>query len=114
MARKRSRLRPPRNPFPSVRYGPEGAVATFDREEDVPEGWMDHPSKVQEAAQGSSETGGDSEPGEEDDSQAEGSQGDPWAAHVTGADSSEGEDDDLPPEPVKQTPKTKTKKLKNR
>lgn len=32
--------------FPSFRYGPGGTSAIFDCEEDVPEGWEDHPSKV--------------------------------------------------------------------
>lgn len=32
--------------FPSWRYGPNGAADIFHREEDVPEGWYDHPSLV--------------------------------------------------------------------
>lgn len=32
--------------FPSWRYGPDGASAVFEREEDVPAGWADHPCKV--------------------------------------------------------------------
>lgn len=32
--------------WPKHRYGPDGASALFDRAEDVPEGWADHPSKV--------------------------------------------------------------------
>ena len=32
--------------WPSWRYGPGGAAAIFERPEDVPEGWEDHPSKV--------------------------------------------------------------------
>jgi hypothetical protein len=31
--------------WPSCRYGPGGASAVFDCEEDVPAGWEDHPSK---------------------------------------------------------------------
>lgn len=37
--------------FPSCRYGPGGACAVFDCEEDVPAGWEDHPSKVKCAAE---------------------------------------------------------------
>lgn len=32
--------------WPSWRYGPDGACKVFDREEDAPAGWEDHPSKV--------------------------------------------------------------------
>ena len=32
--------------FPSFRYGPDGQAQVFEREEDVPPGWEDHPSKV--------------------------------------------------------------------
>ncbi len=32
--------------FPSWRYGPNGAAQIFESEEDVPEGWHDHPSHV--------------------------------------------------------------------
>lgn len=32
--------------WPSCRYGPHGACAVFECEDDVPEGWHDHPSKV--------------------------------------------------------------------
>lgn len=32
--------------FPSWRYGPDGEAAIFDDEDDVPAGWVDHPSKV--------------------------------------------------------------------
>lgn len=32
--------------FPSWRFGPGGKSAVFDRAEDVPEGWADHPAKV--------------------------------------------------------------------
>ena len=32
--------------FPSFRYGPGGAAQIFQRAEDVPEGWFDHPSLV--------------------------------------------------------------------
>lgn len=34
--------------WPAWRYGPEGKSAVFERESDVPAGWMDHPSKVGE------------------------------------------------------------------
>lgn len=36
----------PDNAWPSWRYGPDGQEAIFHREEDVPEGWVDHPGKV--------------------------------------------------------------------
>lgn len=32
--------------WPSCRYGPNDLCAIFEREEDVPAGWEDHPSKV--------------------------------------------------------------------
>ncbi len=32
--------------FPSWRYGPDGSAEVFQREDDVPKGWCDHPSKV--------------------------------------------------------------------
>lgn len=32
--------------WPSWRYGPEGQSQIFDHEEQVPDGWEDHPSKV--------------------------------------------------------------------
>jgi hypothetical protein len=32
--------------YPSWRYGPNGAAQIFQSEEDVPEGWYDHPSLV--------------------------------------------------------------------
>lgn len=32
--------------WPSYRYGPNGESRVFEREEDVPGGWHDHPSKV--------------------------------------------------------------------
>ena len=31
--------------FPSYRYGPNGEAEVFESEADVPEGWLDHPSK---------------------------------------------------------------------
>lgn len=34
------------NDFPAWYYGPEGQQQVFQRAEDVPEGWQDHPSKV--------------------------------------------------------------------
>jgi hypothetical protein len=38
------------NDFPAWYYGPEGQQQVFQRAEDVPEGWQDHPSKVITAA----------------------------------------------------------------
>jgi hypothetical protein len=35
--------------WPSWRYGPDGQAEIFERVEDVPEGWLDHPSKHQPA-----------------------------------------------------------------
>ncbi len=35
--------------FPGWFYGPNGEAQIFDREEDVPEGWKDHPSKFAKA-----------------------------------------------------------------
>jgi hypothetical protein len=35
-----------KNDFPAWYYGPEGQSDVFERAEDVPEGWQDHPSKV--------------------------------------------------------------------
>jgi len=32
--------------WPSWRYGPKGAADIFNSEDEVPEGWQDHPSKV--------------------------------------------------------------------
>ena len=32
--------------WPSWRYGPDGQEGIFHKEEDVPEGWVDHPAKV--------------------------------------------------------------------
>jgi hypothetical protein len=32
--------------WPSWRYGPDGQAAVFNSEDDVPEGWADHPAKV--------------------------------------------------------------------
>jgi len=37
--------------FPSWRYGPNGEAKIFEREEDIPEGWVDHPSKLQESTE---------------------------------------------------------------
>lgn len=34
--------------FPSWRFGPDGQKAVFDRAEDVPAGWEDHPCKVKQ------------------------------------------------------------------
>lgn len=31
--------------WPSVRYGPDGQARTFQSEDQVPDGWLDHPSK---------------------------------------------------------------------
>lgn len=35
--------------FPSWRYGPDGAQAVFQSADDVPAGWVDHPSKFKSA-----------------------------------------------------------------
>jgi hypothetical protein len=35
--------------FPSYRYGPDGQAKICQSEDDVPAGWVDHPSKVKEA-----------------------------------------------------------------
>jgi hypothetical protein len=35
--------------FPSWRYGPNGQSAIFESAADVPEGWEDHPSKIEPA-----------------------------------------------------------------
>jgi len=32
--------------WPAWRYGPDGKSGIFDREEDVPTGWTDHPDNV--------------------------------------------------------------------
>lgn len=37
--------------WPAWYYGPNGTGQIFDRAEDVPAGWQDHPSKVGKAAQ---------------------------------------------------------------
>lgn len=34
--------------WPSWRYGPGGKAAVFESETDVPDGWTDHPSKVED------------------------------------------------------------------
>ena len=39
----------PKQLWPSFRYGPNGEAQIFDRAEDVPEGWEDHPSKFAKA-----------------------------------------------------------------
>jgi hypothetical protein len=36
--------------FPSWRYGPKGESAVFESENDVPDGWHDHPSKHEKGA----------------------------------------------------------------
>lgn len=36
--------------WPSWRYGPKGQEAVFESEADVPKGWVDHPSKLKDAA----------------------------------------------------------------
>lgn len=41
-----------RQMWPSWRYGPEGQSQIFDHEEQVPEGWVDHPSKLAKSEQG--------------------------------------------------------------
>lgn len=35
--------------WPSWRYGPGGQAKVFEREEDVPAGWVDHPAGVRPA-----------------------------------------------------------------
>lgn len=35
--------------WPSWRFGPGGKKAVFESEDDVPAGWVDHPSKVGKA-----------------------------------------------------------------
>lgn len=35
-------------PFPSWRFGPNGQSAVFESEDDVPTGWVDHPSKLKD------------------------------------------------------------------
>lgn len=35
--------------FPSCRYGPDGQSAVFQSKDEVPAGWVDHPSKVKGA-----------------------------------------------------------------
>ncbi len=32
--------------WPSWRYGPNGAADIFERADDVPAGWVDHPGKL--------------------------------------------------------------------
>jgi hypothetical protein len=36
----------PKTYWPSWRYGPGGVAGVFQSEDDVPEGWTDHPAKV--------------------------------------------------------------------
>lgn len=36
--------------WPSWRYGPNGEAEIFEDEDQVPEGWLDHPSKFKAAA----------------------------------------------------------------
>ena len=36
--------------FPTWAYGPGGQADIFHREEDIPAGWVDHPSKVEDKA----------------------------------------------------------------
>lgn len=36
--------------FPTWAYGPNGKSGIFERAEDIPAGWTDHPSKVKAAA----------------------------------------------------------------
>jgi len=38
--------------FPAWRYGPDGGAAIFDKADDVPAGWVDHPDKVKEPKAG--------------------------------------------------------------
>lgn len=32
--------------WPAWYYGPKGAAKVFTKQDDVPDGWVDHPSKV--------------------------------------------------------------------
>lgn len=34
--------------WPAWRYGPNGQSAVFESEDDVPKGWVDHPTKVKD------------------------------------------------------------------
>ena len=34
--------------FPAWMYSPDGDAKIFERDEDVPKGWLDHPIKVEE------------------------------------------------------------------
>lgn len=45
--------------WPAWYYGPDGASLIFLSEDEVPEGWEDHPSKVGAGATKSSSTGAD-------------------------------------------------------
>ena len=33
--------------FPKWMYGPDGEAQIFEKEEDIPQGWVDHPSKFE-------------------------------------------------------------------
>lgn len=41
--------------WPAWFYGPEGASQVFQNEDEVPEGWVDHPNKVGEPKRGKKE-----------------------------------------------------------
>lgn len=43
--------------WPSWRYGPKGESAIFEKAEDVPKGWQDHPSKFEKAKKPKAEDG---------------------------------------------------------
>lgn len=34
--------------WPAWYYGPDGAAEIFEKKADVPKGWQDHPSKVEQ------------------------------------------------------------------
>lgn len=89
-----------RSSWPAWFYGPNGASRVFEREEEVPEGWYDHPAKA--ATPPPQETEPPPAPQE-----PEKEPGSPFSAHV--------ELDDLDlldeePEPQKKSPKKLGKK----
>lgn len=52
--------------WPAWYYGPDGTAEIFGCEEDVPAGWVDHPSKVDGAPQPEPEPVKEREPTEEE------------------------------------------------
>ena len=67
--------------WPAWYYGPKGAAAVFESQSEVPEGWVDHPSKVgQPAAAPSEPVGGPVAP-----SQVVDASGVPWDASINTA-----------------------------